>query len=188
MKSVVFFDFFGVICSEIAPFWFRRHFDDKTADEIKADIVARADLGIISEEEMQREIAARTGVPADQIRPQWLELVNINGLLVDYIRSLRGKHQVYLLSNAIGPFLHKVLEDNDLYSLFDRVFISSEMGIAKPDVSFYERVLSETGAKAGDAVMIDDNAKNIAGAVEAGIDGIIFSDNEQMLAELNKYL
>ena len=56
MKKAVFFDFFGVISCEIAPIWFRRHFDDKEADQIKKDIVSLGDIGIIDEDETYRRI------------------------------------------------------------------------------------------------------------------------------------
>jgi len=182
MKSIVLFDFFGVICSEIAPFWLRRHFDGAEADAVKDDVVAAGDLGRLSEVEVFRRLSALTGVAPEQILREWEEYISIDGALVGYIESLRASTRVYLLSNAIGPFLRRILESQGLYRLFDGVFISSELGLAKPDPEFFREVLSRISASACDAVMIDDNPKNIAGAREAGIDGIVYTSLKALTA------
>lgn len=182
MKNVILFDFFGVLCSEIAPFWFRRHFTDTEADAIKAEIVSKGDIGLISEEEMYRQISARTGIAPEQIGRDWMDLVKINAPLTEFVRILREKHRVYLLSNAIGPFLRRILEENGLYSLFDGIIISSEIGLIKPDVAFFEKAVELLNVDPADAVMIDDNPHNIAGATQSGIKGLVFMDNEQLWA------
>lgn len=187
MKTVVLFDFFGVISSEIAPIWFRRHLDDSAADKIKSDIVSLADVGIITEEEMYQKISEQINVTPELIAKEWQELIHINGELVEYIKRVKKKYPVYLLSNAIEPFLTRILKEHDLYPLFDKIFISSEMGIAKPGTEFFLHVLNDLGIDPKDAVMIDDNPSNIAGARAAGIDGIIFTDNESFTKEFEGY-
>jgi putative hydrolase of the HAD superfamily len=179
MKKAVFFDFFGVISCEISPIWFRRHFDDAMADQIKQDIVSLADVGMISEEETYQRISDRTGIPPEQVRTEWEELVEINERLVSFIQKVKERYPIYLLSNAIDPFLIRIIEKHQLYSLFDKIFISSLMGIAKPGKEFFEYVLSDLDLNAEDVVMIDDNIANIVGARLAGIDGILFVNNEQ---------
>ena len=177
MKKAVFFDFFGVISCQIAPIWFRRHFDDKEADQIKKDIVSLGDIGIIDEDETYRRIYERTGIPADQIRSEWDDLVEINENLVSFLRKVKERYPIYLLSNAIDPFLERILKKHDLYSLFDKIFVSSLMHISKPSKEFFEYVLSDVGLNAEDVVMIDDNRSNLEGAKLAGIDGILFENN-----------
>ena len=188
LKKVILFDFFGVICSEVSPFWFRRHFDEADAIAIKADVVAKGDIGLIDEGEVFARISARTCVPAETILREWESASVINDELVEYILRLRSKAPVYLLSNAIGPFLKRILDRYDLWKLFDRVFISSELGIAKPDPKFFTEVLTQIGADANDAVMIDDNPHNIDGAATAGVDGIIFRSNDLLFEELDRIL
>ena len=187
MKKVVFFDFFGVICSEIAPIWFRKYFDDKQADMIKSEIVSLADIGLIDENEMYQRISKQIGVSENQIAKEWRELVHINDELVEYIKQIKQKYPVYLLSNAIASFLRPILKQNDLYQLFDEIFISSEMKIAKPDSAYFETVLKKLEINANDVVMIDDNPSNINGAKKAGIDGIVFQSNQHFKQTFGKY-
>jgi len=186
-KTVVFFDFFGVISTEIAPIWFRRYFNDAQADCIKSDIVAKADLGLLTEEEMFRQISLRMNIPAEQIAQEWYDLVTINTPLVAFIRQLKETYPVYLLSNAIGPFLHRILKEHELYPLFDDIFISSEIGISKPDRAFFDHVLAALRLSAEQVVMIDDNPSNLKGAALAGIDGIHFFDNPSFKTEFDRY-
>ena len=153
MKNIVLFDFFGVISSEIAPIWFRRHLDDAAADKIKSDIVSLADVGLITEWEMYERISREINVAPEQIAKEWQELININTELVEKIKRIKEKYPVYLLSNAIEPFLSRILSEHSLYSLFDKIFISSEMGIAKPSGEFFMHVLDDIGAKAENAVI-----------------------------------
>ena len=186
-KNVIFFDFFGVICSEIAPIWFERYFPAEKAAQIKHAVCSGGDLGLVSEEEMFSKISEFMSIPAEQIQAEWYGMAVINTELVEYILELKKKHPIYLLSNAIGSFLHRILEKNGLYGLFDRIFISSEMKKAKPDTEYFTSVLRDLGVDAEQAVMIDDNGKNILGARTAGIDGIVFRNNEQLKKELEVY-
>ena len=172
MKDVILFDFFGVLCAEVSPRWFRKYYPDAQAGEIKAEIMGKADLGILTEDETYEQISRRTGA----------QLVKINTELADFVGQQRHRHKVYLLSNAISPFLRRILEEYGLYDLFDGIIISSEIGLAKPSAEFFNAALERLGVRPEDAVMIDDNAANIAGAERAGIRGIVFESNRQLFA------
>ena len=91
------------------------------------------------------------------------------------------------MSNAVSGFLRRILENNDLYQLFDKVFISSEMKIAKPNKEFFEYVLKETGVNPQDAVFVDDNPNNINGAKDCGIEGILFVGNQDFEQKFTSY-
>jgi HAD superfamily hydrolase (TIGR01509 family) len=136
---------------------------------------------------MFANIGAETGVDPKQIRREWMEMVTIDKEMVDFIKKVKKSYPVYLLSNALSDFLREILDKNDLWGLFDEVFISAEMHLAKPDPEFFRVCLKRIGAMAEMAVMIDDNAKNLEGAREVGIDTILFKDNESFQAEFKKF-
>ena len=187
MKKVVLFDFFGVIGYELSPVWFRRHFADEIADSVKHRLVNPGDLGIISEKEMFENIGKETGVCPVEIRRQWMELVTVNEKTVDFIKKVKKSYPVYLLSNALSEFLREILDKNNLWELFDGVYISAELHLAKPDPEFFRECLKRIGITAEEAVMIDDNAKNLEAARGVGIDTILFRDNESFEKEFGKY-
>ncbi|KMI05969.1 alpha-D-glucose-1-phosphate phosphatase YihX [Klebsiella variicola] len=55
----------------------------------------------------------------------------------------------------------------------DRIYLSQEMGLRKPEAEIYLRVLEEEGFSAADTVFFDDNVDNIAGANRLGITSIL---------------
>ena len=185
---IIFCDFFGVVISEIAPVWLERYFPPEEAAVIKADIFNRADCGLISEEQAYLELSEKTGVPPAQIRAEWDALVKINSGLADFLRLVKQRYPVYLLSNAMSPHIRRILDENDLYSAFDRVFISSEMRRIKPDPALLTEVLETLHADPTKTVMIDDNPKNIQGAKQAGLSGIIYRNNQQLFSEVSQFL
>ena len=187
MKKVVFFDFFGVISSEVAPFFFRKYFSNEEADKIKNEICSLGDIGEIIEEDFYKKISERVELTPNQVAKELQGFVHINEQLVEMIKSIKQKYPVYLLSNAVSGFLRRILENNDLYQLFDKVFISSEMKIAKPNKEFFEYVLKETGVNPQDAVFVDDNPNNINGAKDCGIEGILFVGNQDFEQKFTSY-
>ena len=96
MKKYIFFDFFGVICSEISPVWFRRHFEENKAKIIKEEIMSKGDLGILNEEEIFSLISSRMNIPINDIKEEWDNLIKINDELVNYIKTLKTKYKIYL--------------------------------------------------------------------------------------------
>ena len=188
MKNIILFDFFGVICSEIAPFWFGDRFDKQTALRIKEELVGPADLGYIEEDVLFERIARACNTEADLVRREWMELAVIDWEMVELVRQLKEKYKVYLLSNAPGEFLHEILTKNNLYPLFDRMFISSEIKLAKPSRDFFEYCISKIGEPKEAMIFTDDNIKNVTAAREVGIDTIHFIGCEDYKARIKTLL
>lgn len=188
MNKIILFDFFGVISSEIAPFWFRRYFDDDEADRVKMEIVTPADRGDITEDELFENISRLIGVSPEVVREEWMSLVRIDNKLVEYIKELKRTHKVYLLSNAIGPFIREIMDKHSLYSLFDEVFLSSEIHLIKPDAEYFNYCLDKIGANPDDCVFTDDNMKNVMGARAVGIRAIHYTSLTDYKRKLEKIL
>ncbi len=174
MIKVLLFDFFGVISKEVAPIWFSRHFDEAEAKRLKAQVFERADLGLISEDESYDEMEAMTGIPSDTIRREFYELVKIDGELTAYIKELRTRTPVYLLSNASKPFLRNILGEYSLYSYFNEVFISSELGLKKPSPEYFRFALKKIGVRPEEAFFTDDNPENVDAARAVGIHAEVY--------------
>jgi len=183
MKTVV-FDFFGVICSEIAPYVLPKYLSRETAIEIKRTLVHQADLGLISQDAMFEKLAQITGAPAKRLEEEFWAYARIDENVVNLIESLGHTHRVALLTNAIVPITREIFARHNLERLFETILVSSEEGMAKPDPAFYTLLLDRMGARPEDAVMIDDNPDNIAGAKAAGMQGILFESREKLVREL----
>lgn len=184
MKKTVIFDFFGVISSEVSPFWFAERFDADEAVRLKDEYMTPADHGDLSEEEVFLNLARLSGETPEAIRADFLSRVVIDGAVVDLIKELKKEYKVVLLSNAMGSWLADILRQKGLVELFDEIVLSSLVGLVKPEAEIYRLALSRADSQPSEAVFIDDNPKNVAGAGAVGIDGILFSDIESLRTEL----
>ena len=172
--KLIVFDCFGVIVDEIAPPWIERYFAPDEAARVKKEIVGPADLGQITEQEMFTRLGALTGNTWRQAQAGWMELSVVRPGMPELIRSLRESAKVVLLSDAPGTFLHRMLKERGLSDLFDSIYVSSELHMAKPDPAFFRHVLAEQGTAPEHAIMIDDRVKNVQGAESVGMHGLVY--------------
>lgn len=182
--KVLIFDFFGVVCSEVAPFWLAKHLSQSEAVKIKESIVHAADLGKISQEEMFFALSEITQVPSNQIETEWLSYARINAEMVDFIATLKSKYRIGLLTNSPSLFVRGLLNRHKLGNLFDSIIVSSEIHCAKPDPAIYEKMLASMNAPAADTLMIDDNPINITAAIAVGMKGIVFHSCDQLKLDI----
>lgn len=85
---------------------------------------------------------------------------------IDYINYLRRNNYVCLLSN-LKQIDYEYLSSVVDISWFDRLFLSYEIGYAKPDLKIYEYVINELGTN--DFYFFDDSHRNIQNALYLGI-------------------
>ena len=179
-KKIIAFDFFGIICSEVAPIWFEKFFPKEKAHKLKNKYLQPADVGEISLDSLFLNLEKLVGVPPAQIWKDWLSLVKIDNDVVSIIQSLQKDFQIVLFSNAVSTFLRQILKENDLERLFDFIVISSEIGIAKPDPNFFRKALEIIDASPEEIFFIDDNLENTKTAEKLGIQAILFKDLETL--------
>ncbi|UZD23223.1 HAD family phosphatase [Algoriphagus halophytocola] len=106
-------------------------------------------------------------------------LLKIPAERLKLISKLRKKYQVGLLSNTNDIHIqavHKILKQDhglDNFDLiFDWVFLSHEMGLAKPSPEIYEKMLLDLGTSADRVIFFDDLEANVAGANAIGIQAV----------------
>ncbi|MBR0062545.1 MAG: HAD family hydrolase [Oscillospiraceae bacterium] len=96
----------------------------------------------------------------------------------------RGK-RLLLLSNAQAVFTVPELEKLGLYEYFDRIFISSDHGVRKPDPRFMTNLLDVEALRAEDCVMIgNDFASDMRVAASCGVEGIFLNSDGYSEEEL----
>ncbi|MEF3107606.1 glucose-1-phosphatase [Raoultella sp. WB_B2P2-3] len=100
--------------------------------------------------------------------------------VIAIMQKLREQgHRVVVLSNTNR--LHTTFwpdEYPQVRAAADRIYLSQEMGMRKPEERIYQSVLQEEGFSAADTVFFDDNAENIAGANRLGITSILVTGKE----------
>lgn len=152
----------------------------------------QSEIGELSDVEHWETIAALYHQPIDS----WPQLYNeffggddLDRELVDYIRGLRKKVKVGLLSNAWVNGRQKLIKlYGDFLDIFDVSVFSSEIGLRKPDERAFQAVLDQLGVAAQEAIFVDDVAHNTAGAAEMGIHAVLFTNRASAIQEIDKLL
>ncbi|WP_245787109.1 HAD-IA family hydrolase [Amycolatopsis saalfeldensis] len=91
-------------------------------------------------------------------------------LLYDYLRAARARGtRTALVSNAPGAGPGAKAE---LAEYFDALVFSGEVGVAKPDREIYLIAAERLGLSAVTCAFVDDSARNVQGAADAGLVGI----------------
>lgn len=108
--------------------------------------------------------------------------------LVNVLRGLRPRYTTVLLSNAWDDLRPMIEEEWKIDDAFDRLVISAEIGMVKPDLQIYLWVIAELGVDASQAVFVDDFIQNIEEANAAGMKTIHFQSPDQALQELRSLL
>ena len=175
MKNrLIIFDCFGVIFSEIAPIFFERHFTKDEAVFLKEKFFVPADLGLVTYDELFENMSEELHMPKNEILDEWNSLIILNEEIIPVIKKLREDNDVILLSNAPLGFVEKLFDEYSLTDLFDRMFISCNIGLSKPDEAAYLHCVSQMNRKYDKIYMIDDNLSNLEHLEKIGITPIHF--------------
>ena len=114
-------------------------------------------------------------------------------------QSMRLRREVLTLAERIAPQTTLALFTNngqwlgrqlpkffpELRPLFGtRMVTTGQLGITKPDPQAFYACLSTLGFSPASALMIDDRADNVGGAISAGLDAIHYASPPQLASEL----
>ena len=188
MSRLFIFDFFGVLSGEIANRFFYNHFDSENALKIKDQYFIPADRGDKTFTEVVEKISNDLGIKYEDILAEFKQYGVVNEELFKYILKLKEKNHIALLSNAPKD-LHKLLYSQiNLNEYFERVYISGQQGLFKPDLKFYELLVNSFDQKFDEIYMIDDSEKNLKNLDKINIKGILYTNNEKLFEQLNAYL
>jgi putative hydrolase of the HAD superfamily len=89
----------------------------------------------------------------------------------ELVHSLAGRYNIALLSNTNVVHWNQVASSTQVFSQFDRTFLSFETGHFKPAPASFEQVIACYDCDPVDVLFIDDSPKNVEAACKLGIDG-----------------
>ncbi|WP_461139929.1 HAD family hydrolase [Spirosoma pomorum] len=97
---------------------------------------------------------------------------------IERVKELGKKYRLFLLSNTSPIHIRQVnnaltsMGEPTLEDIFERVFYSYEVRLAKPSPEIYQHVLTEAKLVAEETMFLDDNAANIQSAATLGIQAV----------------
>ena len=151
---------------------------------------ARASVGEILEEEHWHNIMKTLKLPSAEYKSVQREFFGgdiVDRSLLDFLRSLKPKYKVGLISNAWSG-LRDYIQREKFDDAFDAMIISAEVGVAKPSPRIFQLALDQLKVRANEAVFVDDFIENIEACEKLGLKGIHFTDPESAIEQVKALL
>ena len=112
---------------------------------------------------------------------------DLNEEVISLIKKLRENYSVVCLVNAeldVVPLVRR----RGIYDYFEHAYISTELGMEKPNPEIYRVVLNDLNCKPSEAIFIDDKENNINSARKLGINSILYKNFDQLKKELELFI
>jgi putative hydrolase of the HAD superfamily len=195
-KKLIIFDIGGVLVnfSELGyiRYLHRNVLPDISVTKLERFImplVPLMDYGTLSVPTLEHMIAEHFGISKLDLRwvQGYMAVASPRKAVIRLLNRLAGEYRVVLLSN-ISPSRYAEMSGTYLKDIRpERVFLSFELRMRKPEPGIYRCVLKETGAKPKDTMFIDNQIENVIAAEREGIDSIWFRGYDKLIKELKGY-
>lgn len=129
---------------------------------------------------------------AEQYNEIYLNCVN-NAILFEDVMpvlTILKERRFHLSVLTNGPAIQRTkIETCPAGALFEQLFISSELGVGKPEIAVYEKVLSLLNAAKDEALMVGDSYENDCVAAErAGITAVQVNRHNKTITDYHNQI
>jgi putative hydrolase of the HAD superfamily len=141
------------------------------------------ETGKVAPDEFFELFRQASGVPLtdEQIRTAWNAMLgNFYTDALQWLQPVKERYNIYLFSNtnqihedAFVEIFRQQTGQQDFNNNFIKAYYSHKLGLRKPYPESFKAILDEQNLLAEETVFIDDSYKNIQGAIEAGLTGIL---------------
>ncbi len=125
----------------------------------------------------------------DEFAAAWGDIFTLNEPVADLVARLKGQGYSLILgsnTNAIhADFFRRAFAETLAH--FDALVLSYEVRHSKPSAGFYHACARAASAAPAECVFIDDMPENVAGACQAGLQGVQFIDFPRLLTSLRAF-
>ncbi|GAK61345.1 HAD-superfamily hydrolase, subfamily IA, variant 3 [Candidatus Vecturithrix granuli] len=106
-----------------------------------------------------------------------------NEAMYKFIQKLKQTHRVVCGTNSIEEHYAFHLARGD-YDVFDIIYPSHKIGVAKPQAAFYAYILEQEHCIPSQALFIDDLLENVEAARRLGIRAFHFTNDKTLKAQM----
>ncbi|MFH0940934.1 MAG: HAD family phosphatase [Candidatus Omnitrophota bacterium] len=123
----------------------------------------------------------------DRFVPIWNEIFSDNKPMAALLGALKKRHKLYLISNINKLHYDYIAGKFGRYiGLFDKCYLSYEVGFRKPHVDIYRKAMLGANVKPQECLYIDDRADLIKEAKKLGLRPILFKNVSDLKKQLRK--
>ena len=154
-------------------------FDKFFTQAAQSQLFDRLDKGTISPENFREKLREITGLnPTNhQIDHAWnAMLLDMPPGRVNLLQKVSKNYRTFLLSNTNAihypvymEYMSQTFGVEDLAHLFEKQYLSYQIGMRKPDKEIYETVVMENELDPQQTLFIDDSSQHVTGARLAGL-------------------
>jgi putative hydrolase of the HAD superfamily len=132
--------------------------------------------------------------PADASTIEELRLTDIDSWsrvddhMVTYVRDLRDRARVALLSNIPADHADAFLAAQPWLHDLDHLAFSGKIGAAKPDPAAFQHCVVALRAAPADVLFVDDREENVLAAEAVGMRGHVFNGRDDLAAAVDAWL
>ena len=100
------------------------------------------------------------------------------------LKRLSGSYRLFLLSNTNEIHIQEIESRvgaevfSDFCALFEKVYLSHELGVRKPHPEVFTHIIEEQGLAASETLFIDDSFQHVEGAIKAGLRAYHLRDDQ----------
>ena len=196
MIKAIIFDCFGVLTTDS---WKRfienlpKNMDVTTIHKLNHQL----DSGDLGQKDFETSVSKITGIDPADIRTAIMGNLSIginsgetakNLALLEYIRTLKPKFKIGLLSNIYNDWVRQSFLTTDEQNMFDDMVLSFEVGMTKPDPAIFRLACKRLGTIPKETVLVDDIRSYCEAARGVGMSAVVYSDFDQLKTELNQII
>ncbi|MCG3165330.1 MAG: D-ribitol-5-phosphate phosphatase [Bacteroidia bacterium] len=166
-------------------------FDEKYSQAKQSHLFDRLETGAVAPEQFRLELKAYFSqtVSDTDLDTAWnAMLLDLPKQRIDLLKELSKKYRLFLLSNtniihynAYSAYLKTTFGKLIFDEIFEKQYLSFEVGMRKPDKEIFELVLNENKLLPSETLFIDDSIQHIEGARKTGINAYHLPPTETII-------
>lgn len=152
-----------------------------------SDILERFEKGKLSPKDFFGNVRERFGLEVSyrELVKIWCNIFTEKPEMIKLVRKLRRLgYELFLLSN-IDVLHHQYVKRHfKVLDYFSRIFLSYQMGMAKPEARVYRRVVRAAGRPARDVFYVDDREEFVEAGRTQGLSAVLFQGAARLKKDL----
>lgn len=133
--------------------------------------------------------SGKSNVRSKTLAEEYNACISGNEKMLSFCAHLRKRGvPLYILANEAPEWMRVKEAKFNLPSLFEKIYCSGDLGLAKPEAGIFKHVLFDLKVPAEEIVFIDNQEGNVKAAVRLGMRTVLFTDLRQLRADMDRFL
>lgn len=150
------------------------------------DVHRKYEAGEINQEEFLKTMDEwlEHKIDTEEFLHIFSDIFTLNDKVIELLEKLKPHYRLMLLSNTNAIHQKYGWSKYTFLDMFEKKFLSHEVGAVKPEAKIYKAVQQYTGALPEEHLFIDDVNDYVQGAKNVGWDAVQYTDYDRLVADL----